>query len=184
MLIVLFIIAILAALLLPALQRSRESARRANCESNLRQLSMAMRMYVENYRRAPDKPTAGNVGGWPVALLPYLEQRELARELLRSRSLNPQEVSPLALELPSIFRCPSVVRPTDAGTIPVAHYVLSTSSNRESWWLGDAPIDFTELWLSGPEIQHDTWRSAAGPHSGGSLVTSTDSSVDFVAPSL
>jgi type II secretory pathway pseudopilin PulG len=184
MLIVLFIIAILAALLLPALQRSRESARRANCESNLRQLSMAMRMYVENYRRAPEKPAVGQVGGWSIALLSYLEQRELARELLRSRSLDPAEVSPLAFELPSIFRCPSVVRPTDAGSIPIAHYVLSTNSNRDSWWMGDAPGDFNELWVSGPEIKHDAWRTAAGPHSGGSLITSTDSSVDFVAPSL
>jgi hypothetical protein len=50
--------------------------------------------------------------------------------------------------------------------------------------MGDAPVDFTELWVSGPEIGHDDWRSKPGPHSGGSLITSTDSSVDFVAPSL
>jgi prepilin-type N-terminal cleavage/methylation domain-containing protein len=173
LLIVLFIIAGLIALLAPALGRARESARRSTCESNLRQLSMAMRMYVETNRRAPDPAPAGRLGGWSVALLPFLEQRETAQAILAGPT-------PLAESLPAIMLCPSAVR--EPARIPIAHYVMATGFNREVWYLGDAPLDFNVDWLSGPEVTHDVWRTKAGPHNGGSLVTSTDSSVEFRSP--
>jgi len=49
LLIVIAIIAILAALLVPAFSQARESARRAKCASNLRQLGLALQMYATDY---------------------------------------------------------------------------------------------------------------------------------------
>jgi prepilin-type N-terminal cleavage/methylation domain-containing protein/prepilin-type processing-associated H-X9-DG protein len=49
LLVAIAIIAILAALMLPALARSRASARRAQCASNLRQLGLASQLYWDDY---------------------------------------------------------------------------------------------------------------------------------------
>ena len=48
LLVVIAVIAILAALLLPALTGAKERARRASCQSSLRQLSLALHMYGDD----------------------------------------------------------------------------------------------------------------------------------------
>jgi len=50
LLVVIAIIGILAAILLPALARARESARRASCQNNLKQISLMMKMYANEAR--------------------------------------------------------------------------------------------------------------------------------------
>jgi len=51
--VVIAIIAILAALLLPALSRATEQGRRVKCQSNLKQLSLALLMYSGDYEDYP-----------------------------------------------------------------------------------------------------------------------------------
>jgi prepilin-type N-terminal cleavage/methylation domain-containing protein len=81
LLVVIAIIGILVALLLPAVQFARESARRSSCQNNLKQLALALHSFEGTFRKFPSswKPTAPvgtRVDGWSAQaqLLPYLEQ--------------------------------------------------------------------------------------------------------------
>ena len=77
LLVVIAIIAILAALLLPVLGRAKESARRANCKSNLHQLAVAIQVYCNDFNnKLPDlrkdpftkiPNTAAGLWPWDVA---------------------------------------------------------------------------------------------------------------------
>ncbi len=59
LLVVIAIIGILAAILLPALARARESARRASCQNNLKQMGIVFKMYANEARGERFPPMAG-----------------------------------------------------------------------------------------------------------------------------
>lgn len=72
---VIAIIGILAAIIIPTVGKVRESAHRAGCASNLRQIALASRMWSdENQDRIPlvQGTIDGTTTRWAVALLPYV----------------------------------------------------------------------------------------------------------------
>jgi prepilin-type N-terminal cleavage/methylation domain-containing protein len=78
LLVVIAIIGVLVALLLPAVQAARESARRAQCSNNLKQLGIALQNYADTNKSAlPAGEYSCCWGTWLVGLLPYIEQRAL-----------------------------------------------------------------------------------------------------------
>lgn len=87
LLVVIAIIGVLVALLLPAVQAARESARRMSCGNNLKQYGIAIHNYHDVHRYFPisiaynvSGPRATlqpNGKGWIVSILPHLEQQAL-----------------------------------------------------------------------------------------------------------
>ena len=79
LLVVIAIIGILVALLLPAVQAARESARSSQCENNIRQVALALQMYHDAQGQLP---TGGDADpdlviypiGWTVRAMPYMEE--------------------------------------------------------------------------------------------------------------
>jgi prepilin-type N-terminal cleavage/methylation domain-containing protein/prepilin-type processing-associated H-X9-DG protein len=71
---VIAIIGLLVAMLMPALQNARESARRASCGNNLRQVALAMQAYHNSMNSLPPGFAGCCLGTWFHLLPPYIEQ--------------------------------------------------------------------------------------------------------------
>lgn len=115
------VIAVLIAILLPAIQQAREAARRTQCKNNLKQLGIALQNYHETNSlfppsRADDwdaylagSPTFPGWWNWQTRLLPYMDQASLYNKIDYSADAfecNPAFNEILATQLPGLV-CPS-----------------------------------------------------------------------------
>jgi prepilin-type N-terminal cleavage/methylation domain-containing protein len=111
LLVVIAIIAVLIGLLLPAVQKVRESAARSQCENNLKQIGLATQTAHDTYRALPplDGPypsTSTFNAPIMVWLLPYLEQQNLFSQMQGGNQNNWTWItkSPVTIKP---YQCPS-----------------------------------------------------------------------------
>ncbi len=82
LLVVIAIIAILAAILFPVFARARENARRASCQSNLKQITLGIKQYVQDYDELyptylGNNDSATAEWGWAGAIQPYVKSTQI-----------------------------------------------------------------------------------------------------------
>jgi prepilin-type N-terminal cleavage/methylation domain-containing protein/prepilin-type processing-associated H-X9-DG protein len=143
LLVVIAIIAILAAILFPVFARARENARRASCQSNLKQLGLGWHQYIQDYDSrnpwmqcctagyAQGDPSitqifpnqygpngAAPTAGWPDLIYPYVKSKQ-------------------------VFLCPSVskIAPNGADVSGIPHYAVNAFFLRTYYPSGNPHID-------------------------------------------
>jgi prepilin-type N-terminal cleavage/methylation domain-containing protein/prepilin-type processing-associated H-X9-DG protein len=109
LLVVIAIIAILIALLLPAVQKVRESASRLTCVNNLKQIGLALHNHHDAHKAFPPATTTRpTLHGWGSSILPYIEQDALYRLYNRQQHWYAPLNQPVVSTQLSLMQCPSV----------------------------------------------------------------------------
>jgi prepilin-type N-terminal cleavage/methylation domain-containing protein/prepilin-type processing-associated H-X9-DG protein len=177
LLVVIAIIAILIGLLVPAVQKVREAAARMQCANNLKQLALAAFNFESSYSRFPagvNLPiakqsgavfptntlvTSGAIGqppdgnqfiSWAEALLPYIEQDNLRKQLdLTQREFaNCNGPTSTGAQVVKILICPSDPMPSPVSTFVsggVTYYFgmnsYGANGGTRSWYVGNMSTD-------------------------------------------
>lgn len=143
LLVVIAIIGLLVGLILPAVQAARESSRRIQCSSNLRQLGLAAHMHHDQFGHLPPgigyypTPENGTFGTYFFHLLPFLDQGNLFDRSLGSVTF-PSPYGNRTVYYPgnndvyrksvAVFLCPSDASAGAGGVVTVAGVPFGASS--------------------------------------------------------
>jgi prepilin-type N-terminal cleavage/methylation domain-containing protein/prepilin-type processing-associated H-X9-DG protein len=118
LLVVIAIVGVLVALLLPAVQMARESARRATCLSHLHQIGVALHSHHTAKRVFPAGCTEFRFVStgkqrqlaWSVYLLPFVEEQQVFEQLDVTKAFDAPENAAGAAHIVDTYLCPSALR--------------------------------------------------------------------------
>ncbi len=113
---VIAIIGVLVALMLPAIQAARESARKTGCANNLKQIGLGMHAYLLNHKSfppgyiskvLPDHDDGGPGWAWGALIMPFIEETAIHEQIDLTGSLLSAAAAPVVLTTVPLFVCPS-----------------------------------------------------------------------------
>lgn len=147
------IVSLLISLLLPAVQSARESARRAACSNNLKQMGLAMHQFESTYRRFPPElpkemqSEQGLSFQFPVSaqfcLLPFLDRSDVqSRIVFRGDVWNLSQDPPTSLLNSQVVntRIPVFLCPSDWGKEGATNYLMCHGTSTGQHTTPDVPV--------------------------------------------
>ena len=146
LLVVIAIIGVLVGLLLPAVQASREAARRTQCQNNMKQAALALLNYEAAKKSFPPfcelpRTTTFQPFSAQARLLPYLEQETVARQIDLDVAV-PFTANPAVAKMRiSTFMCPSEENDRERLTPTLTYYPLNYCLNEGTWFIYDPVSD-------------------------------------------
>ena len=167
LLVVIAIIGVLIALLLPAVQAARESARRAQCVNNLKQLGLGVMNYEVSYKCFPINWGDGTVGtelkekghSWLTGVLPFIEEDVLYKAITQGADL--EKNYDAAKEPVPEFMCPTDSHNGTLNTLEPKRGTIFGTTNYKSCagmnWLKSVTVAGTP---TGPEVKTTKGRNA------------------------
>ncbi len=187
LLVVIAIIGILVALLLPAVQKSREAARSTQCKNNLKQIGIAIHNFHEQRNELPPSRNYDHYMSWAFLILPHLEQFSLFKNWDPQLKYYYQSDTARLTGIP-MYYCPSRRAPSmnstqnddilspfeTSGHVPgtVSDYACSAGYGPAGVWnwitsngamiMGEATTDPPTVpagWYAPPMAKLITWRS-------------------------
>ncbi len=99
------------ALLLPAVQASREAARRMQCSNHEKMMLLAFHNYHDTQNKLPPLHSVDEEGkplhSWRVLILPYIEEQELYEQIALDEPWDSEYNKQFHKKMPAIYKCPS-----------------------------------------------------------------------------
>jgi type II secretory pathway pseudopilin PulG len=99
------------ALVLPAVQAAREAARRAQSMNNLKQIALGILNYESAKQKLPTQAICDRDGkpllSWRVAILPYLDRRDLYNQFHLDEPWDSENNKALIAQIPAVFADPN-----------------------------------------------------------------------------
>ena len=135
LLVVIAIIGILVALLLPAIQAARESARRTKCANNLHNIALACLNYESAKKALPPgstlAPGQSQSGiGWQVQILPFVEESGVSEDALAKYKATGDAYSGAGMDALNSLMLPMYYCPSDPDMVNVKDKFDDATKNR------------------------------------------------------
>ena len=160
LLVVIAIIGILVALLLPAVQYARESARRMQCGNNLKQIGVALHMYHDTMKTFPPGRW-GNNHSINSLMLPFMEQENIHRTIDFTVPWDHVNNTAARASIVPIFLCPSDKNSMPGGWAGNNYYCCEGSLLEKAVSTGANGVFSNNSCVSMGEINDGTSNTAA-----------------------
>lgn len=185
LLVVIAIIGVLIALLLPAVQAARESARRSTCVNQLKQMGLAMLNHESSvsefptggsepwHDAGPESVAFGKGYGWMVQILPYVENAAL-QNISKGYGEGDKERDQIVRAIPvSLYNCPSKRGPTVSFNGTAAQPDACEQGCALTDYAASTPANILDL----DRLSHEPWFWQGVTH--GDVIAGRDNQVRF-----